>query len=151
MEDGAGVTASHFGICVSDSDYSQRFYAEALGYSFSHEVDFSAPFDTLTETPGLDGHAVFMTKGDVCIELISYRAPDPVGPAKRRPMHQLGLTHMAVIVEDIGATAGRIEALGGTVLRDTRVDTPMGDMMFATDPDGVRIELWEKKENPEAT
>jgi predicted enzyme related to lactoylglutathione lyase len=62
-------------------------------------------------------------------------------------MNQLGITHMAFIVDDLAETAERIASLGGTVLRHTHVAGPMGDMMFATDPDGTRLELWEKK-NP---
>lgn len=144
MQGGAGVTVSHFGICVSDSDRSRRFYEEALGFSYDREVDFSAPFDVLTETPGVDGHGVFMRKGDVCIELISFRSPDVTGPAERRPMHQLGLTHMAIVIDNLEETANRIAELGGELLPHTRIDSAFGDMMFATDPDGVRLELWQK-------
>jgi hypothetical protein len=34
----------------------------------------------------------------------------------------------------------------GTALRHTHVAGPMGDMMFATGPDGTRLELLEKKD-----
>ena len=140
-----GLTISHFGICVSDLERSRRFYTGALGFSFSHEVDFAAPFDQLTGLPGLDGHAAFYVREGLMIELLSYSTPEAVGPAAPRAMNQLGLTHIAVVVEDLDATAVRIGTLGGRALDETRVSTPMGDMMFATDPDGVRFELWEKR------
>jgi predicted enzyme related to lactoylglutathione lyase len=60
-------------------------------------------------------------------------------------MNQLGLTHIAFVVEDLEATAKRIAECGGEPLRHTFVSSPAGDMMFATDPDGTRLELWEKK------
>ena len=145
MADQAGVTLSHFGICVSDPERSKRFYADALGFELSHELHFAEPFDILTELPGLKGHAAFYQKGPVTIELLWNDEPETVGPASRRPMNQLGLTHIAFVVENLEATAERIEDCGGQPLRQTLVSSPVGDMMFATDPDGTRLELWEKK------
>ena len=146
MSEEHDVTVSHFGICVSDLERSARFYTEALGFTRSHEVDFRQPFDRLTELPGLDGHAGFFLKGPLMVELIHYRAPEAVGPASRRPMNQLGLTHIAIVVTDMDAAVEKIEACGGTALQETRVISPHGEMMFATDPDGTRLELWKKAE-----
>jgi predicted enzyme related to lactoylglutathione lyase len=146
MNEENNVTLSHIGICVSDYERSVRFYTEALGFSLSHEVDFKEPFDLLTQLPGLNGHAGFLHKGTLMVELIHYRAPEAVGPAAPRPMNQLGLTHIAIIVADLDGAAQQIENCGGAVLRETRVSSTFGDMMFATDPDGTRLELWEKAE-----
>jgi len=145
MSGNAGVAVSHFAVCVSDLERSRRFYTDALGFSVSHEVDVTPPFETLTEFPDIDGHAIFMTHGPVTVELAGYKSPKVIGPAERRPMNQLGITHMAFIVENLAETASSIDALGGTALRHTYVSAPTGDMMFATDPDGTRLELWEKK------
>lgn len=146
MNEGQNVAVSHFGICVSDLERSARFYTEALGFTLSHEVDFEQPFDRLTELPGLKGHAGFFHKGPLMVELIYYHAPDAVGPASRRPMNQLGLTHIAITVSDMDAVVRQIEKCGGTALQETRVNSPHGEMMFATDPDGTRLELWKKAE-----
>lgn len=146
MGDSAGVTVSHFGICVSDYERAKRFYIEALGFAVANEVTFAEPFDTLTELENFNGRAAFMHKDGLTVELLHYFCPEAVGPAERRPMNQLGLTHMALVVENIETVADRIEASGGKVHRQTRVSGPLGDMMFCTDPDGVRLELWEKKD-----
>jgi len=144
MTSSQGVAVSHFAVCVSDLERSRKFYTEALGFTVDREVDILAPFHTLTEFETIDGHAIFLKHGPVTLEIVGYKAPDVIGPAERRPMNQLGLTHMAFVVEDLGATADRIDALGGTALRHTFVPGQFGDMMFATDPDGTRLELWEK-------
>ena len=60
-------------------------------------------------------------------------------------MNQLGLTHLSIRVDDVAAVAATLEALGGTVLADSRTtfDLPGAslDFVYCTDPDGVRIEL----------
>lgn len=145
MSDAKGVAVSHFAVCVSDLERSRRFYTEALGFTVSHEVDVIAPFEKLVEFPTIDGHAIFMNHGGLTLELNGYDAPEIIGPAERRPMNQLGITHMAFIVENLAEVIDRIDSVGGTALRHTHVHGPMGEMMFATDPDGTRLELWEKK------
>lgn len=144
MSDDLGVMVSHVGICVSDFDRSCRFYSEALGFTVDRVVDINPPFHTLTEMPAIKARGGFMLHGNVKVELLHYDEPEAVGPAQRRPINQLGLTHLAFVVTDLSATAMRIKSLGGTVLPGTKVTSPMGDMMFATDPDGTRLELWEK-------
>jgi catechol 2,3-dioxygenase-like lactoylglutathione lyase family enzyme len=135
---------SHIGICISDMQRSTRFYTEALGFVLSHSVEGGPPFDTMTELPELELRASFLKRDGVMIELLQYVRPGAVGSAVRRPMNQLGLTHLSLIVDDITAATDLIERHGGQAFRQTRVASPAGDMMFCTDPDGVRIELWQK-------
>ncbi|MDG2002987.1 MAG: VOC family protein [Novosphingobium sp.] len=146
MSDKAGVAISHFAVCVSDLDRSRKFYTKALGFTVSHEVDVTPPFGTLVDFPEIDGHAIFMMHGGLKLELNGYSTPEVIGPAEPRPMNQLGLTHMAFVVENLAETIERIAAHGGTLLRHTHINGPVGEMMFATDPDGTRLELWEKKD-----
>jgi predicted enzyme related to lactoylglutathione lyase len=146
MSDVAGVAISHFAVCVGDLERSRTFYTKALGFTVSHEVDVTPPFEKLVDFPAIDGHAIFMMHGGLTLELNGYTTPEVIGPAEPRPMNQRGITHMAFVVENLAATAERIAAHGGTALRHTHVAGPMGDMMFATDPDGTRLELWEKKD-----
>lgn len=138
------IAISHFGVCVSDLERSKRFYIEALGFESEYELEFGAPFEVLTELPPIQARAAFLRRDGVRIELASYASPGVIGPAERRPMNQLGLTHMALVVDDLDAVARRIAEAGGQVLPQTRVETPSGDLIFCTDPDGVRFELWRK-------
>lgn len=138
------IAVSHVGICTSDLDRSIRFYTEALRFKFEYCVDVGQPFDVLTELAGLKCRAGFLRQDGLRIELVGYDTPLVSGTAKRRPMNQLGMTHLSLVVDDIDTIATRIVAFGGQVLAETRVATPKGQLLFCTDPDGVRIELWQK-------
>jgi glyoxylase I family protein len=138
------MTFSHVGICVSDLERSTRFYTEALGFVLSHTVEAGPPFDIMTELPKLKLRASFFKRDGIMIELLYHERPATVGSAERRPMNQLGLTHMAFTLDEIDPVADRIVKYGGRAYPQTRVKSPVGDFMFCTDPDGTRIELWQK-------
>jgi len=140
----ADTIFSHAAICVTDLEKSTRFYVEAFGLEFNHNVDVTPPFHILTELPDINGRATFFMKNGTKIELVEYATPEMIGPAQRRPMNQLGLTHIAFVVADLDATIANIVGLGGDALQHTRVSGPFGRMIFCTDPDGVRLEIWEK-------
>ena len=76
---------------------------------------------------------------------MAFAEPSPVGRPERRPINQLGLTHLSFRVDDLEAAAARIDELGGTVLAETRTALELSgtglDFVYCTDPDGVRIEL----------
>ena len=141
------ASLSHVSICVSDLEHSAKFYTGAFGFELEHYVAVTAPFDRMTELPGMVSRAGFFhTAGGTRIELLGYETPAVIGPSERRAMNQLGITHLSLIVADLDTTADRICVLGGRALHETRCATPFGDLMFATDPDGTRIELWAKVE-----
>lgn len=142
MSQKPGVTISHIGICTSNVENSIRFYTEALGFSLERSIEeIGAPYDALMELPGAKCCAHYVKSGEVMIELIGYLGSDAVGSAERRPMNQLGFTHMTLMVDDINAVIERVVKFGGQVHPTTKVDSPFGPMVFCTDPDGVRIEL----------
>ena len=94
---------------------------------------------------GVDVDSVMLARDGVTLELLGYRAPGHVGEPVRRPMNQLGLTHLSFRVDDLDAVASAIERAGGVVIRATRttLDFPgvTLDFVYCTDPDGTRIEL----------
>jgi predicted enzyme related to lactoylglutathione lyase len=138
------MSFSHVGVCVSDLERSTRFYTEALGFTLAKSIEAGAPFEVLAELPEMKLRANFLTRDGIMIELLYYDRPGSVGPAERRPMNQLGLTHMAMSVDNVDAVIERILEHGGRAYPHTRVETPVGIMAFCTDPDGGRIELWQK-------
>ena len=139
------VSFSHLGICVSDLDVSLRFYCAGLGFTevAAHEV--GEEFAALMEVDGLRLRSRMIAKDGVTLELLGFDAPGVTGDGSRRPMNRRGLTHLSLRVDDVASTAATVEALGGTVHRDTRTSIPLGevtlDFVYCTDPDGVRIEL----------
>jgi lactoylglutathione lyase len=133
---------SHLGICVSDLDRSLRFYCEGLGFEPTQLHQVGAEFGTLMEIEGVAVRSQFLRRDHLSIELLFYDAPGHVGPAERRPVNQLGLTHLNFRVDDVDAVAARVRELGGKVLDHTRTTFgPEMDFVYCTDPDGTRIEL----------
>jgi catechol 2,3-dioxygenase-like lactoylglutathione lyase family enzyme len=140
MTDAPTIAVSHVAVCTSDIERSARFYSEAFGFVLDHYIDIEAPFDTVSELPGFTGRAGFFDLGSFRLELLTF-SPEVVGPRERRAMNQLGITHISLRVSDIDAVAQRVEAAGGVLLPETRIEVPHVKMMFCTDPDGTRIEL----------
>ena len=133
---------SHIGICVSDIGRSRRFYCEGLGFKEVAAFKVAGEVGKTMEIGGeiaLD--SVFVRRDGVSLELLDFETPRTQGEAKRRPMNQLGLTHLSLLVDDVDAVAARVRDFGGAVYPQTRDTTPAGDFIFCTDPDGVRVEL----------
>jgi glyoxylase I family protein len=143
--DGGVLSVSHIGICVSDLAASLRFYCDGLGFEevASHEV--GEEFAALMEVDGVRLRSRMIRRDRVTLELLDYVAPGTTGSAERRPMNQLGLTHLSLRVADVESVAATIESLGGAVVRSTRTTFDFAgmtlDFQYCTDPDGVRIEL----------
>jgi catechol 2,3-dioxygenase-like lactoylglutathione lyase family enzyme len=139
------TTFSHLGICVSDLDRSMRFYCEALGFERAEAHAVGDEFARLMELDGVSVRSQFLRRPGMAIELLQFNAPEVTGDGIRRPMNQLGLTHISVRVDDIDAVAATVEAFGGTVAAETRTTMGLGDaaldFVYCADPDGVRIEL----------
>jgi catechol 2,3-dioxygenase-like lactoylglutathione lyase family enzyme len=144
MKAGPIMAFSHVGICVSDIERSTRFYTEGFGFVVSHSLEAGPPLDTMTELPGLNLKATFLKLDGTVIELLFHVYPAAIGAVERRPMNQLGLTHLSFIVSDLATVTERIARYGGRIYPQTLVKIPAGELMFCTDPDGVRIELWQK-------
>ena len=138
---------SHVGLCVSDLERAVRFYTEGLGFEKAESWTIGDEYAELMELPGVELTSQFLRRDGVAIELLHYAAPGHVGPAERRPVNQLGLTHLCIRVEDVDAVAERLAGLGGTVLQQTRTafpgpdGSPQLDFVYCTDPDGTRVEL----------
>jgi lactoylglutathione lyase len=141
----AAIAVSHVGICVSDLDTSLRFYCEGLGFTEVADHEVGEEFAALMEVEGVRLRSRMIRRDGVTLELLGYVSPGTVGSSERRPMNQLGLTHLSLRVGDVESVASRIAAHGGTVVRPTRTTFAFGeaslDFLYCTDPDGVRIEL----------
>ena len=142
-----GLTFSHLGICVSDLERSVRFYRGALGFTPADRHSIGDDFAPLMELDGVKLDSQFMRRDDVTIELLHFSEPAPFGPTTRRPINQLGVTHLSLRTDDLEAASAAVEAHGGTVVADTTTHLTMGGtelhLVYCTDPDGVRIELME--------
>ena len=135
---------SHVGICVSDLERSVRFYCDGLGFELVQSHTVGQEFGPLMEIEDVVLQSRFIRRDGVSLELLHFDAPGHVGEPLRRPMNQLGLTHLSLRVADLDAVAHVIESLGGTVVAGTRTTFGTSDALgfvYCTDPDGTRIEL----------
>jgi len=147
MSQSPAITISHIGICTSNVEHSVKFYTEALGFELLRSIDeIGPPFDDLVEIPGTVFCAHHLKCGEVTIELVGYPDTEVTGSAERRPMNQLGFTHMTLGVDNVNEVLERIKQFGGHVHTETKIDSPFGPIIFCTDPDGVRIEVMQKME-----
>jgi lactoylglutathione lyase len=139
------LSFSHLGICVSDLERSVRFYRDGLGFEEAESHQVGEEFGALMEVEKVQLQSRMLRRDGVTIELLGFESPGHTGERTRRPMNQLGLTHLSLRVDDVDGVAATIEALGGVVVRETRTtfDFPGArlDFLYCTDPDGVRIEL----------
>jgi len=143
---------SHVGICVTDLERSLRFYRDLLGFAHEHELEVAGePTDTLLRLRGTQLRAVFLVRDGVRIELLHFASPAGP-PARSRPMHEPGLTHLSFRVADLEATLAALRAAGERVLDDTVLGFPawQAGAAFVTDPDGQLIELVQRPGDPDA-
>jgi catechol 2,3-dioxygenase-like lactoylglutathione lyase family enzyme len=142
---------THMGICVSDLERSLRFYRDVLGCKEVGRLALDgAAVDTLNGLSGVKVRAIYLERDGWRLELIEFREPGSIGPKAPRPMNQLGLTHLSFRVADLDAVCAQLEAAGGGVLRETRLDLPPTHVVMAFDPDGSRLELIQSTGDPNA-
>ena len=145
MEPAPEPTFSHFGICVSDLERSLRFYCDALGFEKAESHAIGSEFARLMDFNDVAVTSQFIRRGPTAIELLAFEEPTPIGARERRPVNQLGLTHLSFRVCDVAATVARMVELGGAVVESSRTTIDLGgtalEFVYCTDPDGVRVEL----------
>ncbi len=141
-------TPSHVGLCTPDLDASVTFFVQGLGFESADGWDLDAAMlpalpSALEVDPDTDGklelRSQMVRSGSFAVELLAYATPRPTGePSTSRGT--VGLTHLALWVDDLDAALERAIAAGGEVLESTRADLGV-ELVFLRDPAGVRIEL----------
>jgi glyoxylase I family protein len=137
---------SHIGIGVSDLERSISFYTGVFGFTVLYRMDFED--DEVAVTMEQEGafRSAMLVRGDIRVELLQW-VDVPITGGGKKPMTELGFTHLSFRVEDVDGLNEAIVAAGGAVLEQTR--TVLGDpadpdvprLLYLTDPDGTRIEL----------
>ncbi len=141
---------SHIGIGVSDIDRSSRFYVDVLGFRQLYSLDFAG--DEVAAT--MEQRGAFLSRmllrDDVRIELLQWVDVPVSGSGQRKPMTELGFTHLSFRVDDIDELSDAVRAAGGRVHEHTLTvlgvegdDPAPTRLLYVTDPDGIRIELME--------
>jgi lactoylglutathione lyase len=133
------VAFNHVGQCVTDLERSKRFYIDLLDFELTREIhpddELSAPLLGL-QAP-LELTACYLARDGLVLELLHFAAPGQTRPYRQRSMHEPGLTHVSVSVDDIDDVLGRVRDYGGEPLPETNI----GHGVFIRDPDGQLLEL----------
>ncbi|MEN8159952.1 MAG: VOC family protein [Myxococcota bacterium] len=143
---------SHLGLCVSDPERALAFYRDGLGFREVSQATFADPGTRrLLGLPEARLEAIYLRRDGCTLELLHFPQPGTQHEDGPRPMNRVGLTHLSLLVEDLDATVAQLEALGGAVLGETRLDGGSAgpSVVFVTDPDGTRIELVQGDFDPE--
>ena len=143
---------THLGLCVTDLERSMRFYCDLFGFEEVGRLELAgAALDKLNGMEGVEVTSVFMERDGWRLELIAFDAPASPTPEGPTAMNRPGLTHFAFRVKDLEAVCAAIEAAGGGILGETKIDTGPGrGAIMVHDPDGQRIELLEAPGDPNA-
>ena len=144
---------THVGICVSDLERARALYRDVLGFKELSKLSVDdATSAKFLEVEKLDLHCIFLERDGLRIELMDFRGQDLGGDGHSTPLYHRGLTHFCLRVSDLDAILERLEAAGATVLHHTAVanEAYQSRIVFAVDPDGVRLELIESPGDPKA-
>lgn len=138
---------SHLGVCCTDLETSTAFYRDVLGFEELFTVELGPE---VAATMEVDGRFLsrMMARDDVLLELLQWLSHAATGDRERRPMTQLGLTHLCFRVDAVEDLAELAERAGGAAHRSTLSVQPGAGVggadvatMYLTDPDGVRVEV----------
>jgi len=138
---------SHVGVCCSDLERSTRFYCEVLGFQVLFTVELGPE---VAATMEVDGRFLsrMLVRDAMRLELLQWLDRDADGDGGRRPMTQLGMTHLAFRVDTVDELWEAAERAGGSAWPATLSRLPGAgaggrdvELVYLTDPDGTRIEL----------
>jgi catechol 2,3-dioxygenase-like lactoylglutathione lyase family enzyme len=141
----------HFGVTVSDVERSLAFWRDQLGLvevgrgviEWEHLDRLVALSDTRIEWVELG------ISGGGTVELSRYHRPEgaPVAPGEE---NEPGRSHISLLVDDLASMLAALRAEGVRARTDEPVDIPVGayaggKAVYVFDPDGVEIELIQRR------
>ncbi len=149
---------NHTGSVVSDMGRSLEFYQDLLGLKQERNQILEGEFiSELVGYPDARLHIVYLGTGDLrhSVELIQYLNPAGT-PAAMPERHQVGASHLGVIVDDLDAFYAELSSRGvrfvsPPAIRPGTVYPMASKGCYMQDPDGNWLELLERPTAPEGT
>lgn len=140
----------HHGFTVSNLDESLKFYRDALGLEVvrvSERKDLPS-YNTILGYDDVHLNVAILTHpvNDFVLELFQYINP----PSTKRELdnYYVGSSHVAFEVEDINGTYENLKANGFTSINPpvdvVRDGVTVARAMYALDPDGISVEMFEE-------
>ncbi len=146
---------AHSAVCVPDVEAAARWYSEVLGLRMlsppyrMEGAQIARDMGELIPSPVVV-HAAILGFGndDRVIELIEYPAANVAPPEAGRPsVTRVGITHVGMLCDDIGATRAELETRGVEFLTTGIAEVAGLRTTWCRDPWGTVIILLEKSEN----
>ncbi len=140
----------HHGFTVSDLERSVAFYRDLLGMELVRisprrdlpEYDHILGYENVALTVGLLRHPV----DEFLLELIQYE--NPKGASRPLENTFVGASHLAFEVADVNATYEALTAAGFGAINPPidieRNGSVVARAVYALDPDGISIELFQE-------
>jgi catechol 2,3-dioxygenase-like lactoylglutathione lyase family enzyme len=151
------VKSHHHGFTVSDLETSLRFYRDALGLELLRVNERSnlPSYDRILGFPDVKLKVALLRHpaNEFLLELFQYVNP----PAMKRPTenYYVGASHVAFEVDDVDAAYSALRNAGHgaispptDVVRDGRT---VARALYALDPDGISVELFQEFGNLSAS
>lgn len=142
---------AHTGVCVPDCEAAVAFYRDVLGLhvlSPPYVINSDALHDDMGELladPSMKAAIVgFEADGDRVFEVIEYLNADDGGHGARAGLADHGLSHVALICDDIDNTRAELENKGVRFLVEGIADLVGVRTTWFADPWGVVFILVEK-------
>lgn len=147
------IGLAHAAVCVADVDAAAAWYATALGMRvlsppyLMEGPRIEADMGALVPAPvAVKAAIVGFADGDHVLELVEY--PNAPGDAARRAdaaVHDPGISHIGLVVEDIEATRSAVAEHGAELLTDEVASIAGVRTAWIRDPFGVVFILVEKR------
>ena len=123
-------TPSWVDLMTTDVEGAESFYSALFGWEWTRND---------TDQPGLQYHMATLRGRDVC-------------GLSQQPQEQVDMGippvwNQYITVDDVDATAGRVEESGGSVMAPPFDVMDAGRMTVVVDPSGAVVSLWQPKEN----
>ncbi|MEY2943753.1 MAG: hypothetical protein RLY97_1767 [Pseudomonadota bacterium] len=140
----------HVAISTPDLDRAIAFYTTAFGFERVFDLEWPkgvAEIDDMMALKDTAARAAMLRTGNSFIEFFEFTSPPPTPQLGDRPVHNHGITHLCIAVDDAVAECTRLAKLG---LRlhcppSPHPDSPLAGT-YARDPDGNVIEILEVRD-----
>jgi catechol 2,3-dioxygenase-like lactoylglutathione lyase family enzyme len=140
---------AHTGVCVPDVEAAVAWYHDVLGLTvlsppyLMEGVAIERDMGELIPEPRLKAAILgFIDDGDRVLEVIEY--PGVAGIAQERTLVDPGLSHVALLCDDLDLTRAKLEAAGVTFIVSGIADVARVRTTWFRDPWGVVFILVEK-------
>jgi len=133
----------HAAISTGNLERALEFYRDLLGFEVISEFGWPAGVELADSITGLEGSAAkvaMLQAGGDCIELFEFSSPAPKPGDPERPVCDHGITHIALVVDDVDAEYERLKK-AGMVFNCPPQGMGESKVTYGRDPDGNVVEL----------